>query len=189
MKPSEEEALALHRKYGSDERIVEHCRTVAMLTKILADEFARRGESFDSDGAIAAALLHDIGRSRVQTPRHGLEGSEMLEREGVDEAIAEMVRRHVGAGLSPEEAKKLGLPDYDYVPRTREQMAVCFSDKMVDGTRVRPLAEEVKRFERKGHDVGRLLGLRDRLGGELGEDPEALILRKIKGTSHGARDS
>lgn len=182
MKPSEEEALKLHRKCGSNDAIVRHCRTVAKVTAILAEEFRRQGKEIDSKAAVAGALLHDIGRSRVQTVRHGLVGSEILEGEGVDEAVVQIVRRHVGAGLSPEEAKTLGLPDLDYIPRTREQVIVCFADKMVDADRVRPFEEEVRRFERKGHDVGRLLTLKRSLEADLGKDPEALVLDKVKET-------
>lgn len=55
----------------------------------------------------------------------------------------EIIRRHVGAGIASEEAKSLGLPDLDYIPRSLEERIVCFADKMVDSDRVRPFDEEV----------------------------------------------
>jgi uncharacterized protein len=182
VKPSEEEALRMHKKCGSNDAIIRHCRTVAKVTTILAEEFRRQGKEIDSEAAVAGALLHDIGRNRVQTVRHGLEGSEFLKGEGVDEAVVQIVRRHVGAGVSPEEAKTLGLPDLDYIPRTREQVIVCFADKMIDSDSVRPFELEVRRFERKGHDVERLLALKRNLAADLGKDPETLVLDKIKET-------
>ena len=94
--------------------------------------------------------------------------------------MVEIVRRHVGAGISPEEAKKLGLPDFDYVPRTLEERIVCFADKMVDSEKVRPFDEEVKRFVAKSHDVGRLRALKQGLQDDLGEDPERFVLDNIK---------
>jgi uncharacterized protein len=168
-------------KHGSNEAIVRHCKTVARVTAVLAEEFRRQGKVVDAEAAAAGALLHDIGRNRVQTVRHGLEGSLMLQEDGVDDAVVQIVRRHLGAGLSPEEAKAQGLPDFDYVPRTREQVIVCFADKMIDGETVRPFEEEVERFRRKGHDVQRLLDLKRGLEADLGTDPEALVLHKIKG--------
>jgi uncharacterized protein (TIGR00295 family) len=182
VKPSEEEALRIHKKHGSNDILIMHCRIVAKVTAILAEEFRRQGKEIDSEAAAAGALLHDIGRNRGRTVRHGLEGSEILKGEGVDEAVVQIVRRHVGAGISPEEAKMLGLPDLDYIPRTREQVVVCFADKMVDTDRVRPFEEEVRRFERKGHDVGRLVALKRNLEADLGKDPETLIFDKIKET-------
>jgi uncharacterized protein (TIGR00295 family) len=177
--PSEGDALALHKKYGSNNRIVEHCRAVAKVARVVAGEFERLGKPVDSQVVLAGALLHDIGRTRVQTVRHGLEGSQMLEKEGVDIRVVEAVRRHIGAGISTDEAKALGLPNFDYVPRTLEERIVCFADKMVDADRVRPFDAEVERFVRKGHDVERLLALRQGLTHDLGTDPEKLVLRNI----------
>ena len=182
MIPSEGEALALHRKHGSDPRIVRHCETVTKVAGILAVEFQRRGHVVDVEAVVAGAMLHDIGRSRVQTVRHGVEGAGMAEEEGADRKVVEIVRRHVGAGISPDEAKELGLPELDYIPRTLEERIVCFADKMVDGDRIRPFDGEVYRFTVKKHDVARLLSLKRRLQEELGEDPEKLIFDKIKET-------
>jgi uncharacterized protein (TIGR00295 family) len=178
--PSEEEALALHRKYGSKEVIVRHCVVVAKVAKVLTDGFLRAGRPVDAAAVAAGALLHDIGRNRTQTVRHGLEGATILDGEGVDGSVVQIVRRHVGAGLSAEEAAKLGLPALDYIPRTLEERIVCFSDKLVDSDRVRPFKGEVERFVKKGHDVERLLGLKRGLQDELGEDPERLVLDKLK---------
>ena len=182
MIPSEEEAIALHQKHGSSQVVIQHCRTVAKVSMILVDEFQSRGVRVDSDAVEAGALLHDIGRSKVQTVWHGFEGAELVEKDGVDEKVVSIVRRHVGAGISPDEAKRLGLPPFDYIPSTLEERIVCFADKMVDSNKVRPLEKEVQRFASKGHDVNRLLGLKSRLYEELGEDPEALVLEKFKET-------
>jgi uncharacterized protein len=183
VRPSEEEVLGLYDKYGMNGASVRHCQTVALVARVLAEELKGRGKEVDVGAVVAGALLHDIGRTRTQTVRHGLEGAAILEEEGVDEAIAQIVRRHVGAGISSEEARSLGLPDLDYVPRSREEVIVCFADKMVDGSKVRPFEEEVRRFERKGHDVQRLLALKQRVQAELGENPEAFLLEKLKATA------
>ena len=179
MIPSEEEAMAIHKKNRTGVYIVRHCQAVAMAAKIMADEAELRGRAVDKQAVIAGALLHDIGRTRSQTVMHGLQGAEILEKEGVDRKVVEIVRRHVGAGISPEEAKKLGLPDFDYIPRTLEERIVCFADKMVDADKVRPFGEEVHRFISKSHDVGRLLALKRGLAEDLGADPEKLVFDKI----------
>jgi len=178
--PSEGEALALHRKYGSKAVVVDHCKTVAMVARLLAEEFVRTGKRVDGKTTAAGALLHDIGRSVTPTVRHGVEGAMLVEKEGVDRKVADIILRHVGAGISPEEAERLGLPRLDYIPRTLEERIVCFADKMVDLDKVRPFDEEVRRFAVKSHDVMRLLALKTRLQEELGEDPEKFIFDKIK---------
>ena len=177
---SEGEATALHRKYGSNEKIIEHCRTVAKVAMILVEEFEKRGYDVDKNAVFIAAMLHDIGRSRVQTVSHGLEGADIAEKEGTGKKVAEIIRRHVGAGISPEEARALAMPNLDYIPRTLEERIVCFADKMVDGVEVRPFEEEVKRFTAKKHDVVRLIALRESLRKELRDDPEKAVFDNVK---------
>jgi len=174
--PDEEQSLALHSKYGSNERVVTHCLAVTSASRTLADAFVARGVAIDRRAVIAGALLHDIGRSRTQAVEHGYVGAKILEDEGVDATVVEIVRRHVGAGISPEEAASLGFPEGDYIPRSLEEKVVCFSDKMVSSDSVRPFEEEVKRFIRKGHDVERLKRLKTDLAYELGYDPEKIVL-------------
>ena len=175
MIPDERQALSLHEKYGSGERIVKHCQTVTRVSVILTDALAARGRVIDGKATLAGALLHDIGRTRTQSIEHGFVGASLLEQEGVDGIVVEIVRRHVGAGISKEEAASLGFPAGDYIPRTLEQKVMCFSDKMVSSDTVRPFEEEVKRFQRKGHDVDRLKKLKEDIAQALGEDPEPLI--------------
>lgn len=178
MIPGENEALELHRKYGSNQYIVQHCQTVTRVTAILAEALPGNID-FHRNAAIAGAMLHDIGRSRTQTVQHGYVGAEILRSEGVDAEVVEIVRRHVGAGISPEESRSLGFPPGDYIPRTLEEKFVCFSDKMVSGEIVRPFGEEVERFIRKGHDVARLKRLKDDVAGAIEKDPEKVVLDRV----------
>jgi uncharacterized protein (TIGR00295 family) len=175
--PDEEQSLALHSKYGSNQHIVSHCVTVTRVSVVLTEALLEKGVSIDRSSVVAGALLHDIGRNRTQTVEHGYIGARMLEEEGVDKPVVEIVKRHVGAGISSEEASSLGFPPGDYIPLTLEQRVVCFADKMVSADRVRPFEEEVKRFVRKGHDVQRLLRLKEDVKAALGEDPETIVLR------------
>jgi uncharacterized protein (TIGR00295 family) len=176
MIPNAQQALALHRKYGSNDRIVGHCQACAKISEALARKAIEQGHPLNGQAAVAGALLHDIGRSQTQTVGHGYVGAGILEREGVDGAVVEIVKRHVGAGISPEEALALGFPPGDYIPRTLEQKVVCFADKLLDGDRARPFEEEVKRFVKKGHDVARLRRLKQDVDAAVGADAEKLVL-------------
>ncbi|MDA4115716.1 MAG: HDIG domain-containing protein [Thaumarchaeota archaeon] len=178
MIPSAQQALALHRKYGSNDRVVSHCQACAKISKTLSESAVQRGHPVNEEAVVAGALLHDIGRSQVQTVAHGYVGAGILEKEGVDPVVVEIVRRHVGAGISPEEAVALGFPPGDYIPRTVEQKIVGFADKLLDGDRARPFEEEVKRFVKKGHDVQRLKKLKEDVDAAVGADAEALILSR-----------
>jgi uncharacterized protein (TIGR00295 family) len=178
MIPNAQRALALHRKYRSNERTVAHCQACARISKLLAETAAGRGNMVNQEAVEAGALLHDIGRSQTQLVNHGYVGAQILEKEGVDGIVVEMVRRHVGAGISAEEAAGLGFPPGDYIPRTLEEKIVCFSDKLLDGDKARPFEEEVKRFVKKGHDVHRLRKLKQDVDTAVGQDAESLVLAK-----------
>ncbi len=176
MIPDARQSLALHRKYGSNERIVGHCQACARISEVLSEKAAGRGHPVNVEAIVAGALLHDIGRTQTQTVAHGYVGAGILEKEGVDSVVVEIVRRHVGAGISPEEAVALGFPPGDYVPRTLDQKIVGFADKLLDGDRARPFGEEVKRFVKKGHDVQRLRKLKEDVDAAVGTDAEKLVL-------------
>jgi len=176
MIPDAQQALALHRKYGSNDRIVGHCQACARISKLLSERAAAQGHPVDEQAVVAGALLHDIGRTQTQLVGHGYVGAGILEKEGVDSVVVEIVRRHVGAGISPEEAVALGFPPGDYIPRTLEQKIVCFADKLLDGDKARPFEEEVKRFVKKGHDVQRLRRLKEDIDAAVGADAEKLVL-------------
>ena len=179
MVPNAQQALALHRKYGSNDRTVAHCQACARVSKRLAEAAAGRGNTVNKEAVEIGALLHDIGRSQTQLVDHGYVGAQILEKEGVDGVVVEVVRRHVGAGISAEEAAALGFPPGDYIPKTLEQKIVCFADKMLDGDKARPFEEEVKRFVKKGHDVQRLRKLKEDVDAAVGGDAEALVLKKV----------
>ena len=181
MSQDKNRALELHKKYGTNERVVKHCETVTRVAEILVQALEERGTMVDKHAVVSAAMLHDLGRSRTQTVHHGFVGAQIVKEEGIDEAVSGIIRRHVGAGISKEEAVVLGFPDGDYIPRTLEERVVCFSDKMVDGDRIRPFEHEVRRFAAKGHDVVRLNKLKEGLEEVLGSDPEQIIFSRLRG--------
>ena len=181
MIPDEEEALELHEKIGSSKKIVDHCLAVARIASALVSCFQKEGIAVDGKSVFAAALLHDIGRNRVQTVKHGFVGAEIVRENGVDESVARIIERHVGAGLDREDAEKNGLPiDRDYIPRTLEERIVCFSDKLAgpDGELV-PLEREIEKYKKKSLDYTKLLALKKSLGDDLGRDPEAAIREEL----------
>ncbi|HMK48331.1 MAG TPA: HDIG domain-containing protein [Methanocella sp.] len=124
MKPGE--AIALLKKYGVGEGVIDHVKKV----RNYAMEIAR---DIDCDRELveAGALLHDIGRSRSHGMDHAVIGAGILREEGVDERIVRIVERHIGAGISKEEAPQWGLPPKDYIPETIEEKIVCHADNMI----------------------------------------------------------
>jgi uncharacterized protein (TIGR00295 family) len=123
------DALALLRKYKVGPRVMEHVLAVHDYAMEIADNI-----ECDRDLVEAGSLLHDIGRAKTHGIEHAIIGAGMLRNEGVDERVVRIVERHVGAGLTAPEAKKLELPPKDYVPETIEEKIVCHADNLIGGT-------------------------------------------------------
>ena len=95
-----------------------------------------------------AAMLHDIGITRVDAPsiycygkepyiRHGLLGGEILRSEGLPRH-ARVAERHTGTGLTAAEIERqnLPLPHQDFTPESIEEQIVCYADKFYSKTRL-----------------------------------------------------
>jgi len=115
-----------------------------------------------------------MGRSRTHGIGHGVVGGEIIRGLGLPEAVAKVAERHVGAGLTAEEAAGFGLPRRNFVPITLEEKIVCYADKLVAGGRVIGFDEAFKKFV---EDVGvgspavaRLRELREEISRVVDED-------------------
>ncbi len=138
------DALALLKKYNVDRRILDHVWAVHDYAMDIASKV-----DCDIDLVEAGSLLHDIGRTRSHGMDHAIIGAAMLRNEGVDERIVNIVERHIGAGLTPEEAEKLGLPPKDYVPKTIEEKIVCHADNLIGSTERVSIQDTIKMARQK----------------------------------------
>lgn len=78
------------------------------------------------------AIFHDLGKSKTYGMEHGEIGAKMAEVLGLEEAIVQIIRKHIRGGLTEAEARELGLPIRDYTLRTPEEKIVIYADRMVD---------------------------------------------------------
>jgi uncharacterized protein len=81
------------------------------------------------------ALLHDVGRSKTHGFKHAIIGGKILRERGFPEELARICETHILGGLDKEEAKKVGLPERDYLPLTLEEKIICLADKHIAGTK------------------------------------------------------
>ena len=119
-------------KFAGRPNLIEHTLKVAEKSLEIARDLRRKGINVDIELVLTGALLHDIGRTVTHDVKHGFEGGKIVRNLGFPESIARIVERHVGAGITAEEAKKLGLPAIDFVPETIEEKIVCYADKFVE---------------------------------------------------------
>ncbi len=126
--PTRAECLTILEEEGCEPGVIEHCLAVESLAMKIGNICRAR---IDLELISAGALLHDVGRSVTHDIQHGIRGVEILEKRSMDARVIDIVRKHIGAGLTPEEASLLGFPYGDYMPATLEEKVVAYSDNLI----------------------------------------------------------
>ncbi len=144
--PDQKTCLLLLRRSGCSQKVISHCQAVRDVALVIANRTNANKKLVE-----AGALLHDIGRSQTHGIFHAVEGGRIAQELNLPKAIVHIIERHIGAGLSKEEAKKLGLPEKEYMPQTLEEKIVCHADNLIDNCHRQPIEKEIERALREGH--------------------------------------
>ncbi len=166
MIPDEKNAFNLLNKAGCSKKIILHCQIVADHARSIANRIKENGYSIDTELVVIGAILHDIGRSRTHDIRHGIEGAYLCEKYGLDERIIRIIKTHIGAGISSDDAIALGLPAGDYVPKNLEEKIVAHADNMVEDDTIVSISTKIKILQKKGRDekvIRRIVALNDEI--------------------------
>jgi len=129
------EAIKLLEGSGCAPNVIEHCKEVASLAVEIANKIKAAGHEVNPELVEVGALLHDFGRCRTHEIAHAVEGFKLAKSRGVESEVSEIIKRHIGAGISKEESRELGLPEDDYFPRSLEEKIVAHADNLVKGTK------------------------------------------------------
>ncbi len=113
------------------------------------------------------ALLHDIGRCRTHGIRHALEGVSIAEDLDLDPRLIRIIRNHIGAGITCQEASLLGLPEDDYIPVSIEEKIVAHADNLVMGEESVTISRCIQRMKDRGMSEDTIARVRD-LADEVG---------------------
>jgi len=143
--PTRDECIKLLRENGCDDEVIRHCEAVSAL----AVKIARKCGA-DVGLVEVGGLLHDLGRCRTHEIAHAVEGARVAQELDLPDPLVKIIERHIGAGISSADAKRLGLPKKDYTPRTVEEMIVAHADNLMAGSRRTSVKEAVGYLARKG---------------------------------------
>ena len=127
-----EQALHVLREVGCSPEVIRHSLTVERKALEIAKGIIKNGHAIDLKLVGLGAILHDAGRAETHGIEHGIRGAEILRRNGLGN-FADFAECHIGAGIPAGEAKELGLPERDFMPRTLEEKIVTYADKLVVG--------------------------------------------------------
>ena len=114
---------------GCPNEAVQHSLEVARKALEIASRVKIPG---DKHLLARGAIFHDLGQAKSYGMEHGEIGAKMAEELGLEEAIRQIILKHIRGGLTEAEARELGLPVRDYTLRTPEEKIVIYADRMVD---------------------------------------------------------
>jgi len=147
--PSREQALNFLRESGCSQNVIKHCEAVAELALEIAKKCVEKGLNVNLELVEIGALLHDIGRAKTHSVHHAVAGAQIAKALGLPEPVIAIIKRHVGGGITAEEAKKLGWPKDVYTPQTIEEKIVAYADKLIEGSKRVPIEETIERFSKE----------------------------------------
>jgi uncharacterized protein len=141
-----EQALQILREVSCSSGVVNHCLAVEREALKIAREIQDNGHPIDLKLVEIGALLHDVGRSRTHGVSHGVIGGEILRSRGLGEFVG-FAENHLGAGIPAEEAREVGLPERDFLPRTLEEKVITYADKLISRGHTISYDEALDRFK------------------------------------------
>jgi uncharacterized protein len=150
--PSREQAIELLRKNNCPPIVISHCEAVAEVALETANKLEKKGQKIDLKLVEVGALLHDLGRSKTHTVDHAVIGAKIAESAGLPEPVVRIIKRHVGGGITAEEAEKFGWPKDVYVPLTLEEKIVSYADKLIEQSKKVPIELEIEQLRKEYKD-------------------------------------
>ncbi len=147
--PSPEEALRILKETGCSPQVIRHCKAVAEVAIHIAGKCARKGIPVDTQLVHIGALLHDIGRSKTHSVHHVAVGAEIARSLDLPASVISIVERHVGGGISADEASELGWPNRSHIPETLEEKIVTYADKLIDNAKIVPIEESIQKLKKR----------------------------------------
>ena len=121
--------IATLKGAGCPDEAVQHSLEVARKALEIA---SRVKIPVDKHLIARGAIFHDLGKAKTYGMDHGEIGAKMAAELGLEEAIVQIILKHIRGGLTEAEANELGLPVRDYTLRTPEEKIVIYADRMVD---------------------------------------------------------
>ncbi|MFQ5975510.1 MAG: HDIG domain-containing metalloprotein, partial [Candidatus Hydrothermarchaeales archaeon] len=89
--------LDVLRERGCSDSVIKHSIAVSKKACEIGDKVLIE---VDKDLLRLGALFHDIGRCRTHAIDHGVAGAEIARELGYSEKVADIIERHIGAGIS-----------------------------------------------------------------------------------------
>ena len=105
----------------------------------IADKLEKGDLKINCELVASGALLHDLGRSKAHGIDHGVVGAQLAESIGLPESVVRIIKRHVGGGITAQEAgsRLVGQKTFTCLSRWRRKL-FRYADKLIDQQNASP---------------------------------------------------
>ncbi len=145
--PDREQAIEILKRNHCSPKVIQHTQAVSALAVEIAKQLQAKGHQINVQLVEVGALLHDLGRSQTHSVDHAIIGAKLAQQEGLPKEIASIIKRHVGAGITDEEAQWLGWPEDNYIPQSLEEKVICYADKCIDSNKRIPIDATINQLQ------------------------------------------
>ncbi len=159
--PNSDFAFDLLKKLKVPYNVRRHSLKVAEKALELAERIKLR--EVDMDLIEIGGLLHDIGRCKTHGFNHALIGAKIIRERGLPERLAKICETHILGGLDKEDAKRVGLPEKDFLPQTLEEKIICLADKHIAGTKEVSIEQRFEKWFNKYGKTQILIKAKERI--------------------------
>ncbi len=159
--PNSDFAFDLLKKLKVPYNVRRHSLKVAEKALELAERIKLR--EVDMDLIEIGGLLHDIGRCKTHGFNHALIGAKIIRERGLSERLAKICETHILGGLDKEDAKRVGLPEKDFLPQTLEEKIICLADKHIAGTKEVSIEQRFEKWFNKYGKTQILIKAKERI--------------------------
>lgn len=179
--PDYKSCLTLLTNEGVSIGVLKHIITVHRFSVIIGNKLIKQAHEVNMPLLEAGALLHDIGRSKTHDLSHAIVGCEIAERLGLPGDVISIIRNHIGAGITKEEAMEKDLPALDFIPIALEEKIVAAADNLVFGDKLQTIRKHEQNMHRQGIIEGaeRCVALHQELSKMCRVDLDELLADKI----------
>lgn len=184
--PDYTSCLTLLTNEGVSTGVLKHVKAVYRFSVTIGNRLMEKGYKINMPLLEAGALLHDIGRSKTHDLSHAIAGCETAKKLGLSDDIISIIRNHIGAGITREEAIEKGLPPEDYIPLTIEEKIVAAADNLAYGEELQKIGQLEQNLRRRGITEGaeRCVALHRELSQMCGIDLDELLTKSNNQLKH-----
>jgi len=149
----------LNKHCSGDDSWRAHCFHVSAAARRLAELISRQGQAVDVEKVAVLGMIHDLGRSREHTIRHGVEGYLLARAEGFEEE-GRICLAHILKGRTLQQGVSLGMLThaeetqftqnvYWTASPSLEERIVILADAMVSDTGLASIEEKYANARRR----------------------------------------